>query len=92
MYILKIENNDIKHVINVYIELKDKLINELNKLLDKKMDKSNNLEKIEYFNNSKNYSEKKEEKKKDNKEIKLIKTFKRDMYFKFGETNNKKDK
>ena len=90
MYILKIENNDIKHVINVCIELKDKLINELNKL-DKKMDKSNNLEKIEYFNNSKNYSEKKEEKKKDNKEIKLIKTFIRDIYFKFWETNNKKD-
>ena len=51
-------------IINECIELKelrDKLINELNKL-DKKID-------------SKNYSEKKEEKKKDNKEIKLIKIF-----------------
>jgi hypothetical protein len=36
-YILcKKENNDIKHVINECFELKDKLINELNKL-DKKL-------------------------------------------------------
>ena len=31
----------------------------------------------------KNYSEKKEKKKKDNKGIKLIKTFIKNMYFKF---------
>ena len=37
------------------------------------------------------FSEKKEKKKKDNKGIKLIKTFIKDMYFKFGKTNNKID-
>ena len=58
--------------------IKKKIINELNKL-DKKID-------------SKNYSEKKEEKKKDNKGIKLIKTFIKDIYFKFGEANIKKMK
>ena len=49
------------------------------------------LEKIEYFYYSKNYSEIKEKKKKDNKGIKLIKTFIKDMYYKFGKANNKKD-
>ena len=71
-------------------DLRDKLINELNNL-DRKIEKLNTLEKIEYFYYSKNYSEKKEKKKKDNKGIKLIKTFIKDMYFKFGKTNNKKD-
>jgi len=64
----KKENNGIKKVINKCIELKelrDKLINQINKL-DKKIDKLNALEKIEYFCYSKNYSEKKEEKRKDN--------------------------
>jgi len=82
----KKENNDIKHIINEYIELKelgDKLINELNKL-DKKIDKLNTLEKIEYFYYFR-IIQKKRRKKKDNIGIKLIKTFIRDMYFKFGE-------
>ena len=86
----KKENNGIKHVVNECIELKDlrdKLINELNNL-DRKIEKLNTLEKIEYFYYSKNYSEKKEKKKKDNKGIKLIKTFIKDMYFKFGKANN----
>ena len=48
------------------------------------------MEKIEYFYYSNNYSEKKEKKKNDNKWIQLIKTFIKDMYFKFGEANNKK--
>ena len=59
----KKENNGIKHLINEYIELKglrDKLINQLNKL-DKKIDK---LKKIEYYWISKNYSEKKKKRKK----------------------------
>jgi hypothetical protein len=46
--LFKKENNGIKHLINEYIELKglrDKLINQLNKL-DKKIDK---LKKIEYY-------------------------------------------
>ena len=89
----KKENNGIKHVVNECIELKDlrdKLINELNNL-DRKIEKLNTLETIEYFYYSKNYSEKKKKKKKDNKGIKLIKTFIKDMYFKFGKANNKKD-
>jgi hypothetical protein len=40
---------------------------------------------------SKNYLEKKEENNKDYKGIKLIKPFIKDIYFKFGEVNNKKD-
>ncbi len=43
-----------------------------------------------YFYYFKNYSEKRK-KKKYNKGIKLIKTFIKDMYFKFGKANNKKD-
>ena len=88
----KKENDDIKHVVNECIELKeliDKLINELNNL-DNKIEKLITLEKIEYFYYSKNYSEKRK-KKKYNKGIKLIKTFIKDMYFKFGKANNKKD-
>ena len=57
----------------------------------KKLNKLNTLEKIEYFYYSKEYTEKKEKKKKDNKGIKLIKTFIKDMYYKFGKANNKKD-
>ena len=82
----KKENNSIKYVIKECIELKelgDKLINELNKL-DKKIDKLNTLEKIEYFYYFR-IIQKKRRKKKDNIGIKLIKTFIRDMYFKFGE-------
>ncbi len=93
MYYVKKKKNGIKHVVNECIELKelrDKLINELNNL-DNKIEKLNTLEKIENFYYSKDYSEKKEKKKKDNKGIKLIKTFIKQMYFKFGKTNNKKD-
>ena len=89
----KKEKNGIKHVVNECIELKDlrdKLTNDLNNL-DNKIEKLNTLEKIEYFYYSKEYTEKKEKKKKDNKGIKLIKTFIKDMYYKFGKANNKKD-
>ena len=89
----KKENNGTKHVINEYVELKelwDKLINELNKLDIKNWE-------IKYFRKNcifllfKWLFRKKEKKKNDNKGIQLIKTFIKDMYFKFGEANNKKD-
>ena len=58
---------------NIQIKrIKRKIINEFN-ILDKKIDKLNTLEKIEYFYYSKNYSEKKEKKEKDNKGIKKLK-------------------
>ena len=49
----------------------------------------NELESIEFFYYSKNYSGKKEEKKKDNKGIREIKKIIWKFYIKFGEYNMK---
>ena len=52
-------------------------------------EKLNTLEKLNIFITLRIFR-KKVEKKKDNKGIKLINTFLKDIYFKFGEVNNKK--
>ena len=52
-------------------------------------EKLNTLEKLNIFIILRIFR-KKVEKKKDNKGIKLINTFLKDIYFKFGEVNNKK--
>ena len=82
------DNNGIEHVINECEKLEKErknLIVELNKLDDKIKNKTL-LESIEYFSYSK-----KDEKKNDNKEIKLIKTFIKNMYYLYGKINGEKE-